>query len=95
MPLSSRAFDQAWRRHTVTRFSCTGFVSVSSATPCFLSARIAIADIAIAATHAAVKPGAPNADKPTDAIKRVRKGSSTIETANVDTGSDAIKSKPA
>jgi hypothetical protein len=77
------------------QFSSIEFVSVRNATPCSSFARTAIADTAIAALHAAIKPGANSGSGPTNDTKRARKGGSIIVTASVSTGADAAKNKPA
>jgi len=50
-----------------------------------------IADTAIAATPAAMTPGASNAGEPTNAINKAPKASSTTTTGNANTAADAVK----
>ena len=84
--LSSRwtACDNAWR-FTAKRSCCNAPVADSNARQSSTSARTAIADTAIAATNAAMKPVSTSAGAPTRDIKAVRKGASIIATGNDNT----------
>jgi len=58
-------------------FSGSGFVAVRDARRCSGFVHIAIADNAIAARRAALKPGAGSTGRPTAVISRVPKADST------------------
>jgi hypothetical protein len=75
------------------RFSGSGFAWVKDATRFSSSARIAIADIAIAASDAVCKPASNSGGAPTDGTSGVRKGGSIIGTGSESTG--AAGRKPA
>ena len=95
VPLSRSACDDAWRRLTAKRFFFNESVSVSIATPCFLSAPTAIADIAIAVKGAAPTQAASKGGAPMDATSKARKADSTTATASGITVGGAVKDKPA
>jgi hypothetical protein len=75
------------------RYSGNVFASVTSATQCSSSARIAIAGSAIAAPNAVSKPASSSDGAPTAAISGVRKDGSIIVTVSAITGAVAGKCK--
>ena len=73
------------------RYSGNEFVSVTSATQCFSSARIVIADNAIAVGPAGSLPGAANGALPTGDTKEARRDGSIIAIASGRTGAACVK----
>ena len=76
------------------RFCGNGLAWVKAATRFSSSAPTAIAGTATVATHAASKLADSSDVKPIDDISRVRKGSSTIATANGNTAAAFVKRRP-
>ena len=73
------------------RYSGNEFVSITSATQCFSSARTAIGDSATAASNAVSKPASGNDGAPTAATNRALKDGSIIAIVSVITGAAAVK----
>jgi streptogramin lyase len=82
LPLSSPRLRRAWR-FLANWFCGSGFAAAGDVTRCSGSVSIAIADSAIAAVCAAVKPGGNNTVLPTAATNGVRRVGSIIATGNV------------
>ena len=80
-PLSSAACGNRWQL-MARQFFDNGFVWVATATQCSSSARIVIADIAIAVSLAASAPGADSDAAPTAGISRAPKEDSITATGN-------------
>lgn len=76
------------------RFCGNGLAWVKAATRFSSSAPTAIADTATVATYATSKLAASSDVKPIDDISRVRKGNSTIATANGNTAAAFVKRRP-
>jgi len=81
-PLSRPACEAVWRP-AAKLFYVNGFAEVPAAASCSGSAAIATEDSVTAARHVATRPIVNSGAWLTDAISKVSKGGSIIETVNV------------